>query len=274
MTGNASTRVLAVPALAYMLLAFAAPLAWICASSFWVDGRPSIANYVTYLGDGFYRGVIGKSVLIAVVTTLVTLLIGYPAAVAMARCRAWVQTLFLAIVFIPLTVGVIFKTFGWTIVFRRNGIVNNTLITLGITDAPIQLLFNEFSLIFGMSNVFLPYMILPIYAVVRQIDPRLTESAASLGAGPLFTFFRVFLPMSLPGVVGGAALVFSLSLAAYVTPLLLVGDRMTTMSMVIARGFLYVGNPPLGATMAVIMLAVTSVMLLGGSLLATRRRRP
>ena len=126
MTSNASTRVLAVPALAYMLLAFAAPLAWICASSFWVGGRPSIANYVTYLGDGFYRGVIGTSVLIALVTTIVTLLIGYPAAVAMARCRAWVQTLFLAIVFIPLTVGVIFKTFGWTIVFRRNGIVNNT----------------------------------------------------------------------------------------------------------------------------------------------------
>jgi putative spermidine/putrescine transport system permease protein len=273
MTSNASTRVLAVPALAYMLLAFAAPLAWICASSFWVGGRPSIANYATYLGDGFYRGVIGKSVLIALITTTVTLLIGYPAAVAMARCRAWVQTLFLAIVFIPLTVGVIFKTFGWTIVFRRNGIVNNTLIALGITDAPIQLLFNEFSLIFGMSNVFLPYMILPIYAVVRQIDPRLTESAASLGAGPLFTFFRVFLPMSLPGVVGGAALVFSLSLAAYVTPLLLVGDRMTTMSMVIARGFLYVGNPPLGATMAVIMLAITSVMLLAGSLLAARRSR-
>jgi putative spermidine/putrescine transport system permease protein len=274
MTSNASTRVLAVPALAYMLLAFAAPLAWICASSFWVDGQPSLANYVRYLGDGFYRGVIGKSVAIALVTTTVTFLIGYPAAVAMARCRASVQTLFLAIVFVPLTVGVIFKTFGWTIVFRRNGIVNNILIALGITDAPIQLLFNEFSLIFGMSNVFLPYMILPIYAVVRQIDPRLSESAASLGAGPLFTFFRVFLPMSLPGVVGGAALVFSLSLAAYVTPLLLVGDRMTTMSMVIARGFLYVGNPPLGATMAVIMLAITSLMLLAGSLMAARRSRP
>jgi len=272
-SSNTGTRVLAVPALAYMALAFAAPLAWICASSFWVDGQPGIANYTRYLGDAFYRGVIGKSVLIAAVVTLVTLLIGYPAAVAMARCRAWLQTLFLAIVFIPLTVGVIFKTFGWTIVFRRNGIVNNTLITLGITDAPIQLLFNQFSLIFGMSNVFLPYMILPIYAVVRQIDPRLTESAASLGASPTFTFFRVFLPMSLPGIVGGAALVFSLALAAYVTPLLLVGDRMTTMSMVIARGFLYVGNPPLGATMAVIMLAITGLVLFAGSALAARGRR-
>jgi len=257
-----------------MLLAFAAPLAWICASSFWVNDQPSIANYVQYLGDGFYRGVIGRSVLIAVFTTVITLLIGYPSAVAMARCRAWVQTAFLAIVFIPLTVGVIFKTFGWTIVFRRNGIVNNTLMALGITDAPIQLLFNEFSLIFGMSNVFLPYMILPVYSVVRQIDTRLVESAATLGAGPLFTFFRVFLPMSLPGIVGGAALVFSLSLAAYVTPLLLVGDRITTMSMVIARGFLYVGNPPLGATMAVIMLAITSIVLFAGSMLAARRSPP
>jgi putative spermidine/putrescine transport system permease protein len=266
------TGILAIPGVAYMVLAFAAPLAWICASSFWVEGQLSIANYVRYLGDPFYLGVIGYSVFIASATTALTLTIGYPAAVAMARCRPSVQTACLAMVFTPLTVGTIFKTFGWTIVLRRNGIVNNLLVALGVVDDPVPLLFNQFALIFGMSNVFLPYMILPIFATVRQIDSRLADSAATLGAGPVFTFLHVLLPLSLPGIVGGAALVFSLSLAAYVTPLLLAGDKFTMMSMVIARGFLYVGNPPLGATMAVIMLAITSIVLLGGSLLAARSR--
>jgi putative spermidine/putrescine transport system permease protein len=270
MNGKNGIGLLSVPAVAYMVLAFAAPLAWLSASSFWVNGRLSTANYIRYIGDGFYQGVIANSLLIATITTIVTLLIGYPAAVAMARQRPYVQTLCLAIIFIPLTVGTIFKTFGWTIVFRRNGIVNNTLILLGINDGPVQLLFTKFSLIFGMSNVFLPYMILPIFAVVRQIDIRLMESAATLGAGPIFSFRRIFLPLTLPGVIGGASIVFSLALAAYVTPSLLIGDRMITMSMVIAQGFLYVGNPPLGATMAVTMLAITTVVVLIASRLAAR----
>ena len=149
---NSSGRIglLSAPAIAYMVLAFATPLALMSTSSFWVNGRLSAANYVRYLGDTFYLGVIGNSILIATITTIVTLLIGYPAAVAMARQRALVQTLCLAVIFIPLTVGTIFKTFGWTIVFRRNGIVNNTLIMLGINDAPVQFLFTKFALIFGM----------------------------------------------------------------------------------------------------------------------------
>jgi putative spermidine/putrescine transport system permease protein len=271
MNSKGRIGLLSAPAIMYMVLVFAAPLALLSASSFWVNGRISAANYVRYLGDGFYLGVIGNSVALATTTTIVTLLIGYPAAVAMARQRAFVQTLCLAVVFIPLTVGTIFKTFGWTIVLRRNGIVNNALMTLGITDAPVQLLFNKFSLIFGMSNVFLPYMVLPIFAVVRQIDTRLVESAATLGAGPIFSFRRVFLPLTMPGVIAGASIVFSLALAAYVTPTLLIGDRMITMSMVIAQGFLYVGNPPLGATMAVTMLAITTLVLLIAGLLGRGR---
>ncbi len=271
MNGKGRIGLLSVPAIFYMVLVFAAPLALLSASSFWVNGRISAGNYVRYLGDTFYIGVIGNSILLAATTTIVTLLIGYPAAVAMARQRAFIQTLCLAVIFIPLTVGTIFKTFGWTIVLRRNGIVNNILTTLGIIDAPVQLLFNKFSLVFGMSNVFLPYMILPIFAVVRQIDTRLVESAATLGAGPFFSFRRVFLPLSVPGVIAGASIVFSLALAAYVTPTLLIGDRFITMSMVIAQGFLYVGNPPLGATMAVTMLAITTIVLLITGLLGRGR---
>jgi putative spermidine/putrescine transport system permease protein len=274
MSSRGRIGLLSAPAIVYMVLVFAAPLALMSASSFWVDGRISAANYVRYLGDGFYLGVICNSVALAATTTIVTLVIGYPAAVAMARQRAFVQTLCLAVIFIPLTVGTIFKTFGWTIVLRRNGIVNNALIALGITDAPVQLLFNKFSLIFGMSNVFLPYMVLPIFAVVRQIDTRLVETAATLGAAPIFSFRRVFLPLTMPGVIAGASIVFSLALAAYVTPTLLIGDRMITMSMVIAQGFLYVGNPPLGATMAVIMLAITTVVLLVAGLLGRGRSAP
>ena len=101
---------------------------------------------------------------------------------------------------------------------RRDGIINWLLVTLGFIERPMRLVFTEFSLYFGMINVFLPFMILPIYSVMRQLDPRLTDAAATLGAGPVTTFLKVTLPLTLPGIVAGASLVFSIAVAAYVTP--------------------------------------------------------
>jgi hypothetical protein len=107
-----------------------------------------------------------------------------------------------------------------------------------------------------MINVFLPFMVLPIFAVVRMLDPRLPDAAATLGASPWFSFRRVTLPLSLPGVVAGVSLVFSLSVAAYVTPSLLMGDRYMTMSMVMAKAFLNLRDWQLGAAMAAVLLAI------------------
>jgi putative spermidine/putrescine transport system permease protein len=171
---------------------------------------------------------------------------------------------------LPMSVGVVVKAFAWSILFRTRGVINDTLMSLGITEAPIRMLFTETALIIGAANVFLPFMVLPIYAVVRQMDSRLPEAAASLGASPWFRFFHVTFPLSLPGVVAGSAFTFSLAVSMYVIPSLIVGERQQTLSMLIARSFLYLRNEALGATISSILLVIAIVVVLGSSWLANR----
>ena len=162
------------------------------------------------------------------------------------------------------------KAFAWSILFRANGVLNSALMGIGLTDRPVRMLFTETALIVGAANVFLPFMVLPIYAVVRQLDTRLPEAAASLGATPFFRFTRVTLPLTLPGVVAGSAFVFSMAISMYVIPSLIVGERQQNLSMLIARSFLYLRNEPLGSTIAAILLGIAICVVLLSSWLANR----
>lgn len=259
---------LVVPGLAFMAVAFALPLLLLVVESFTGPGGVSLEGYRKVLADEYYRGIIRNSLQLAVVTTVASLLIGYPAAFALARARGTAQVVLFALIFLPLTVSVIVKTFGIAIMMSRNGIINWLLVTLGFVDRPIRLVFTEFNLYFGMLNVFLPFMILPIYSVMRMLDARLAEAAASLGAGPVYAFTRVTLPLTMPGVIAGVSLVFSIAVAAYVTPSLLIGDRFMTMSQVMAKAYLNLRDFQLGAAMAVIMLVIAAAVVFASSFLA------
>ena len=160
------------------------------------------------------------------------------------------QVVLLAAIILPLSVGVVVKAFAWQIVLRRDGIVSQLMVDLGIWDEPVRLLFTETGLVLGAANVFLPFMILPIYSVVKLIDPRLNEAGATLGATPLYRFRRITLPLTLPGVLTGIAFVFSLSVSMYVIPSLLIGDRFQTLSTLTGRSFLLMRNEQLGSTTA------------------------
>jgi putative spermidine/putrescine transport system permease protein len=189
-------------------------------------------------------------------TTIIALAIGYPAAFAIARARGAVRSFLLACLFLPLAASVIVKAFAWTILLRSDGIVNETLLALGIISEPIRMIFTETALIVGSVNIFLPFMILPIYTVVAQIDSRLTEAAATLGASPVVAFLKVVVPLTVPGIVAGVALVFSLSVSAYVVPTLLVGERYPTLSTTIAKAYLLARQPAFGAAAGVVLLVI------------------
>jgi putative spermidine/putrescine transport system permease protein len=169
-------------------------------------------------------------------------------------------------------VGVVVKAFAWQIVLRRDGVVSRLLVGLGIWEEPQRLLFTETGLVIGAANVFLPFMILPIYAVIRLIDPRIGEAAATLGAAPLYRFRRVVLPLTLPGVVTGTAFVFSMSVAMFVIPSLLIGDRFQTLATLTGRSFLLMRNERLGATTAVVLLALAVSVVTVSAALARRLR--
>jgi putative spermidine/putrescine transport system permease protein len=154
----------------------------------------------------------------------------------------------------------------------RNGIINWSLMELGLIDRPARIMFTDFSLYVSMVNVFIPFMILPLYSSIRMLDWRLAEAATSLGAAPFYVLRRVIVPLTIPGIIAGVSLVFSISVAAYVTPSLLMGDRYMTMSQVMAKAFLFLRNFELGSAMAVVMLLISVVIILVASYLAQSQR--
>ncbi len=247
---------LAIPALAYMAIIFAIPMLILIVRSFNGPAGPGVSAYAEFLSDGFNWRVIGNTLRVAALTALVCLLLGYPTAVALARSKGRLQALLLVSIILPLSVGVIVKAFAWQIVLRRDGVVSAFMVTTGLWDQPQLMLFTEPGLVIGAANVFLPFMILPIYSVLKLIDPNLQDAAATLGAPPLYRFFRLALPMAMPGLISGTAIVFSLAASMYVIPTLLIGDRFQTLATLTARAFLLMRNEQLGSTTATILLVL------------------
>lgn len=272
---NASRRLdpvllLALPAVLYLAIVYGVPLMMLLGRSILSGGTPSLAPFVAFLSDPFSWTVIGNTLRIAVLVTLLCLLIGYPTALALARARGAAQALILVAIILPLSVGVVVKAFAWQIVLRRDGVVSQLMMGLGLWSEPQRLLFTEAGLVIGAANVFVPFMILPIYSVLKLVDPRLGEAAATLGASPLYRFFKVALPLSLPGIVTGVAFVFSMAASMYVIPNLLIGDRFQTLATLTGRSFLFMRNEQLGSTTAVVLLVLTVALVVGSAALSKR----
>jgi len=244
------------PALFVLIALFAVPLALLFAESFKGPNGYSLAAYERLLGTPYYLWTIWNSLRLAVITTVIALLIGYPASFALARARGVLRSALLACLFLPLAASVIVKAFAWTILLRTDGLVNRVLVGLHIVSAPIRMIFTETALIVGAINIFLPFMILPIYAVVAQLDRRLPEAAATLGADPVTVFLKVTLPLTMQGIIAGVALVFSLAVSAYVVPTLLIGERYPTLAQTIAKAFLLAQEPAFGAAAGVALLII------------------
>lgn len=264
---------LALPATLAMVAAFAVPLALLLVSSITTPQGLSLATYREFFADPFSWKVLGNTLETAVKVTVVALIIGYPMAFALARSSGWIQIVLLISLILPLSVGVVVKAFSWSILLRSNGVLNLSLVNLGIIDQPIRLIFTETGLLIGAVNVFLPFMVLPIYSVVKMIDQRYVEAAATLGSSPWDSFRRITLPLSVPGVIAGVSFVFSMAVSMYVIPTLLIGERYQTLSTIIARSFLFMRDRPRGSTVAVVLLLIALAVVFLSAWLARRLRR-
>lgn len=259
---------LAVPGAGYLFLIFVLPLAILLATSFQNDqGGFTLLGYTTFLSDSYNWLVIFNTLKIAFLVTFLCLVIGYPIAFAMARSSLLTQGLVFLALILPLSVGVIVKSFAWTILLRGNGLINQLLLASGLVDSPVQLLFNERGLVIAAVHVFLPFMVLPIFTVARQIDSRIKEAATTLGASSLYAFLYVTWPLSLAGVVTGCAFVFSMAVSMYVIPALLIGDRYQTLPALMARAYLFMRDRQAGSTMAVILLVIAVLVVVSSTAL-------
>jgi putative spermidine/putrescine transport system permease protein len=231
------------------------------------------ANYLSAVADPYYRSVLASTLWVAGLSTVLTLLLGFPPAYALARMQGWWKSWITLLVVFPLMVGNVVRAAGWMMLLGNSGVVNAGLHATGLVAGPIQLMYTPFAVVLGIVTVVLPYMILTLASVIEGIPRNVEEAAANLGASPARVFGRVVLPLALPGVVAGCALVFILCMNAYSTPVLLGGPQFKMMAPAVYDQFVRTTNWPFGAALAFILLAVTLVLTLAGSALLQRRMR-
>jgi len=231
----------------------------------------TLQNYAQVIEDPYYRAVLGTTLAVALICTLIALALGLPAAYTLARMQSRWKSVLTILTLFPLFVGNVIRSAGWFALLGNDGAINAALRGMGLISTPLQLMYTSTAVVLGIVAVVLPYMILTLSAVIEGIPRQTEKAAANLGAGAFVTFRRVILPLAMPGVIAGSALVFILCMNAYATPVLLGGPQFKMMAPAVYDQFVRGNNWPLGASLAFILLIVTLVLTATGSVLLGRR---
>lgn len=243
---------------------FLAPLAVVVlASVSQGEGGLTLEYYLRILADRYHWDVIAVTFRIAGLTTLVCLLLGFPLAwylVRIVRWQAWRRACVVMLV-VPLFTSNIVRSFGWMVLLGRSGLVNEALMGVGLVDRPVRFLGTEQGILIGMVYVLLPFVVLAVGNALARVDPGLEQASADLGARPWRTFWSVTFPLTLPGVMAGAVMVFALAVSAYVTPALLSGGKLSVLSMLIFQQYSSVFDFHYGGALSVVLLAMTLVLV-------------
>lgn len=226
------------------------------------EGGLTLAHYAKLLTDAYYAGVVIETFKIATITTIICLVLGYPVAYFMVRHAGRWNTVIVFCLIAPLLTSIIMRTFGWTVLFARKGLINNWLIEWGLIARPLRLIDTELMVYIGLTHVLVPFMVLSITAVLQGIDERLEESAQILGASPLRAFLRITLPLSLDGIATGCILVFVLTNGSFLTMLLLGGGKVTTLSLLIYQQFTLTQDVAFAAAMGNVLLLCSVIALI------------
>lgn len=219
-------------------------------------------NYQVLLGESLYLDTFLYSVKVAAVSTFWCLLIGYPMAYAIARSKPSTRNLLLMLIILPFWTSFLLRVYAWVGLLKTNGVINNTLLALGLIDQPLTLLYTDFAVYIGIVYSYLPFMILPLYSNLEKHDLTLLEAAADLGARPFKAFFKVTLPLSMPGVVAGCLLVFIPAVGEFVIPSLLGRTDQLMIGTVLSAQFFGARNWPVAGAVAIVLLLVLLVPIL------------
>ena len=269
-TEAASGWFMVSPTLTYAVLMLAAPLITIVAYSFFKDGYLEVIhefttqNYIEAWSDPIFRTILFRSVLVSALVTLVTVCLAFPVAYFISfNVPAAHKSRWLFLITIPFWTSYLIRVFQWKVILNYNGVVNSILIGLGITDEPLQMLNSIGAIAITLAHAYAPFAILPIFVSLEKIDRSLLEAGLDLGENRLLTFWRVTLPLAMPGVIGAVMIVFIPTIGDYVTPELIGGGKLPMVANMIQKDMLKIDNKPLGSAIAVsAMLVVAAVSLL------------
>lgn len=258
---------LLLPALFILILFFGFPLYDGILRSIGLSNIPGVSSELTWshyeklFFDSYYRGIIYETLKVSVINTFLCLLAGYPVAYFMVRqAGRWAAPL-MFLLLLPLLTSIIMRTFGWNVLFARQGLFNKALLGLGIIEKPLRIVDSPVIVYIGMMHVMIPFMVLSIIPVLRSIDQRLEESARILGAGAMRTFFLVTLPLSMEGIITGCLIVFMITNGSFVTMLLLGHGSVVTLPLLIYQQFNQSQNMAFASAMGSLLLIVVLICL-------------
>ncbi|WP_368744599.1 ABC transporter permease [Desertibaculum subflavum] len=235
--------------------------------------RIGFAQWIKFLGDPFYWKVIFDTLKLGLLTVGATVLVGYPLALVYLGARPALQRILLFIVVLPLLTSVVVRTFAWIVILGREGVINGVVMALGLAPAPLRLLQTEFGLVLALTQIEMPLMLLPLLSVMSRIDPNLMSASAALGALRWRTLFRVILPLSVPGLMGGCLLVFASSTTAFISQSVIGGARLVYLPLLIWQQSLVVYNWPLASVAALTLLISVTACIAAISLIGRKIAR-
>ncbi|GIT91756.1 spermidine/putrescine ABC transporter permease [Jannaschia pagri] len=269
---------LIAPPLVYALALLAGPLLAVLVFSFWtqdyltIDRTPTLANYAEALTDPIYRTIMGRSIAISGVVTIVTVILAFPVAYYVSfHVRPDRKSLWLFLITIPFWTSYLLRIFLWKVMLGFNGVINSALTGLGLIDAPLTfLLYNANAVVLTLSHAFAPFAILPIFVALEKIDRSLLEAARDLGETAVTTFLRVTLPLAMPGVIAALLIVFIPTVGDYVTPAEVGGPGGLMIANLIQAHFGGLNNAPMGATLAILAMGIVTIIALATVLIARK----
>ncbi|WP_163139927.1 ABC transporter permease [Bacillus sp. 22-7] len=274
------TWLLLLPTLGIFIFFFLLPLFFLFITSFksfdastGVGNEWTLQNYIKFMSDPFYLGVVWRTVKIALLTTLITIVISYPVAFQISRSKGRARNYLTLLVLSPLLISMVIRCYGWVILLSNNGVVNNTLLKLGWIDQPLTLLYTELSVVIGMVHVLFPYMVLSVMGSLEKIDPSVIRASQNLGASSFRTFFSILLPLTLPGVFAGSVMVFSLSVSSFVTPAILGGPQVKVMSYLTYEQVAVMLNWPYGGAIGFLLILIATITIIAYSKILARSEK-
>ena len=256
------------PVIIYATLLIALPIIYILVISFYKNDNYggfvrtfTLENYFSIF-DSVYIGIFLKSFLIAIITTFICMIIAYPFAIAVSHKSKKAQSIFMTLVMVPFLTNSLIRMYGWIVLLRKNGVINQVLISLRIIKNPLNLMYNNFGIIIGMVYTLLPFMILPLYSAVSTIDNKLLEASSDLGANKWKTFEKVILPITFPALFNGGLMVFTPALGYFFIVDLIGGGKIMILGNLIKNQFLTARNWPFGAAIAILLIIITYILIM------------
>jgi putative spermidine/putrescine transport system permease protein len=264
----------ALPLAAFFALFFAAPLLMLIGVSFFADNelkQLSLAQYQKFLGDSFNWSVLGETLVLGLQVTIVCVVLAFPLGLYYLEASERVRSLLIFVIIVPLLTSAVVRTFAWIVILGREGILNNTLLALGLASEPLKLLYTSGGVVIALAQIQLPLMALPVINSLLRIDPSLMQASRGLGAGRWRTFWQVLLPLTAPGLIAGALLVFAASVTAFITQSLVGGGRLVFMPVFIYQQAVVLQNWPFAATISVVFMAAVMLIVYGVNQFARSR---